>query len=133
MIGLADIFMLIHFFWTVFMVFGLPLGLMLKSPTLRWIHFGGMLATAFIAAAGMYCPLTTLEEALRLGNDPGFSYNGSFLAHYLSKVLYPDLEPGILRAATVFWGLVTVGFMLWVPPRRRSSGKNTGEAGPREV
>jgi hypothetical protein len=128
MIVPADILMLIHFLWIVFMVIGLPLGFLLRSPTLRWLHFGGMLVTALIAAAGMYCPLTTWEEALRWGSDPGSSYNGSFLAHYISKVLYPDLGPGTLRAATVFWGLVTVGFMFWLPPRRQLSGKSAEEA-----
>lgn len=108
MINLADLLMIIHLLWAAFMVIGLPLGLLLKSPTLRWVHFWGMAITAFFAAAGMYCPLTVWEETLRWGADRSFSFEGGFLAHHLSSILYPQIEPWILRSASVFWGVLTL-------------------------
>jgi hypothetical protein len=115
---LADILMLLHFLWAIFMVIGLPLGLWLRSPTLRWVHFGGMMATAFFAAIGMYCPLTVWEETLRWEADPGFTYGGSFLARALSPILYPRIEPGIIRAASVMWGGLTILSMILKQPGR---------------
>jgi hypothetical protein len=118
----ADILMLLHFLWAAFMVIGLPLGLLLRSPTLRWVHFGGMVITAIIAAAGMYCPLTVWEEALRWESDPGFAYGGSFLARHLSPILYPRIEPWMIRSASVIWGVLTIVSMIlkWPgPPFRR--------------
>lgn len=121
---LADIIMLLHFLWVIFMILGLPLGLMLGSPTLRWIHFAGMTVTSLIAAAGIFCPLTAWEEQLRRVADPYFSFEGSFLARHLRPILYPNISPALLRWASVGWGVLTVASMVaWRP------GKRTGGSG----
>jgi hypothetical protein len=120
MINTADLIVIVHFLWVLFMVLGMPLGLWLQSPAFRWIHFGGMTATAFLAAAGWDCPLTVWEEALRRGADPGFSYGGSFLARHLSPILYPQIEPWILRSASVFWGALTILTMVMIKPEKRT-------------
>ncbi|UCF88709.1 MAG: DUF2784 domain-containing protein [bacterium] len=109
---LADILMLLHFLWAAFMVIGLPLGLILRSPTLRWVHFGGMMVTAAIAAVGLYCPLTVWEEMLRWKTDPAFRFDNGFLARHLSTILYPGVDPWIIRTATVAWGLLTLLSMI---------------------
>jgi len=119
MINPADILMIIHFLWAAFMVIGLPLGLWLRSPVLRWVHFGGMVFTAFFAATGMYCPLTVWEEALRWQADNNFHFEGGFLAHYLSPILYPQIEPWILRGVSVTWGMLTVLAMVVVKTGKR--------------
>ena len=111
--------MIIHFLWAAFMVIGLPLGLYLRSPVVRWAHFSGMALTAFFAATGMNCPLTVWEENLRGGTDPGFTYGGSFLANHLSFILYPQIQPWILRSASVFWGALTVMAMMVVRPGKK--------------
>ncbi len=116
--------MIIHFLWAAFMVIGLPLGLILKSPTLRWIHFWGMAVTAFVAAAGMYCPLTVWEESLRWETDGNFHFEGGFLAHHISSILYPEIEPWILRGVSVFWGMLTVLAMIVVKPGRMKDRQN---------
>ena len=116
---MADLLMTIHFLWAAFMVIGLPLGLLLRSPTLRWVHLGGMAITAIIAAAGLYCPLTVWEESLRWQADQSFNFEGGFLAHNLSSILYPQIEPWILRSASVLWGALTVLAMVVVRPGRK--------------
>ena len=116
MINPADLLMIIHFLWVLFMVIGLPLGLWLRSPTLRWVHFGGMMATALLAATGMYCPLTVWEEAMRGQTDPGFTYGGSFLARNLSPILYPQIESWMIRSASAVWGFLTIGSMVLKRP-----------------
>ena len=115
---LADTLMLIHFLWVVFMIVGLPLGIALRSPVLRWAHCIGMLITAFFASAGMYCPLTTWEEGLRRAADPAFTYRGSFLARHLGPILYPDLSPAVIRSVSVAWfALTLIAMAVWKPGR----------------
>ncbi|TNF45919.1 DUF2784 family protein [bacterium] len=112
----ADLLLVIHALWVLFMIIGLPLGVLLRSPAIRWIHFLGMSATALFAAMGVYCPLTILEEGARQTGDPGFSYGGSFLVRHLSPILYPDLSPALLRRISVGWFLITVlSMILWKP------------------
>ena len=125
MTNLADTLMVIHFLWAAFMVLGLPLGLILRSPALRWAHLAGMLITAFFAVTGMYCPLTVWEETLRWETDPGFTHEGSFLARHLSGILYPRVDPWVVRGASVAWGFLTLLFMVvkWPgPPLARRQG-----------
>ena len=117
MINPADLLMIIHFLWAAFMILGLPIGLITHSSALRWTHFIGMLITAAIAMTGAYCPLTIWEEILRWEGNSGLTHSDSFLAHHMSKVLYPNLEPWIIRAASVIWGVITLLAMLLVPPR----------------
>jgi hypothetical protein len=123
MINLADLLMIIHFLWVLFMVLGLPLGLWFGSAILRWFHFIGMVLTAFFAASGMDCPLTAFEETLRRMADPEFTYSGSFLARSLSNLLYPQMDPWIIRALTVVWGLLTLVFIIVRPPGSALSGR----------
>jgi len=95
----ADILMILHFLWAAFMVIGLPLGLWLRS--------------------GAYCPLTIWEESLRWEANPGFTYEGGFLAHHLSSILYPQIEPWILRSVSAFWGALTVLAMIVIRPGKQ--------------
>ena len=129
MINIADLLMVIHFLWALFMVLGLPLGLWLGSPALRWAHFVGMFLTAFFAATGMYCPLTVWEEILRIKTDPEFTYGGSLLARLISNTLYPQMDPWIIRAASVLWGLLTLLMMVIKKPGTPISGREKTKSG----
>jgi hypothetical protein len=117
--NLADFLMLIHLLWAAFMIIGLPLGIALKSPLIRWGHLFGMVITGFFAVIGMYCPLTTWEEQLRWQSDPGFSYRGSFLAEKLAKVLYPRIDPWIIRFVSITWMILTILAMFAYRPAKK--------------
>ncbi len=117
--------MITHLLWVAFMILGLPLGLYLLSPVIRWAHLIGMALTAGIAAAGAYCPLTTWEEALRWKTMPGFSYEGSFLAHTLEPILYPSVSPAILRWASVAWGILTLACAAIWPLRSKTKPRES--------
>ena len=86
---LADGLVLIHFAFTVFVVFG---GLL----TWRWrwialVHLPALAWGCWVEVSHSICPLTPLENHFRhLGGEAG--YTGGFLAHYLMAVLYP---PGL--------------------------------------
>ncbi|MDF1536379.1 MAG: DUF2784 domain-containing protein [bacterium] len=128
--ALPDILMIIHLLWVVFMIAGLPLGLYLGSSILRWAHLTGMIITGIFAVLGLYCPLTAWEEQLRWQADPGFSYHGSFLAERLSPVLYPHVEPWIIRTATIFWLVTTVISIFLVPGGKHRDRSHNGPASP---
>ena len=125
----ADLLMVIHFLWVAFMILGLPAGLLLRSPWLRWIHFAGISLTALLALAGAFCPLTIWEDLLREESVPAFRHGESFLVRHLSTVLYPSIEPWILRAASVIWGGITAAAMILVPPSSRVSPAREGSNG----
>ena len=70
---LAEIILIIHFLWILFMLFGFVynvVGLffnknLLKNFWLRTMHLFGILYVASLAILDKYCPLTVLESKLR--------------------------------------------------------------------
>ena len=85
--GLADLVLLVHLLFVVFVVVG---GLLvLRWPRLAWVHIPVALYGALIEFAGFICPLTPLENWLRrLGGEAG--YEGGFVEHYVTAALYPS-------------------------------------------
>jgi hypothetical protein len=84
---LADLVVLLHLLFVVFVLFG---GLLVaKARRLVWIH-GPAFAWGFLVeVTGWTCPLTPLENWLRVqGADS--AYDGDFLSHWLLPLLYPS-------------------------------------------
>ena len=83
---LADLVMLVHFAFVVFVVAG---GLLvLKWRKVAWLHVPLMLYGATLEFVGWVCPLTPLEQSLRRAAG-GAGYEGGFIDHYIRGVLYP--------------------------------------------
>ena len=85
--GLADLVLLVHLAFVVFVALG---GLLvLRWPRLAWVHVPVALYGALIEFVGFICPLTPLENAFRRrGGEAG--YEGGFVEHYITAVLYPS-------------------------------------------
>ena len=87
---LADLVMLLHFGFIVLVVFG---GLL----ALRWqrfalVHLPAVLWALFLELKpGTLCPLTPLEQSLRLRAGE-YAYRGGFIEHYLEPIIYPDMS-----------------------------------------
>jgi uncharacterized protein DUF2784 len=82
----ADAVVALHFGFVVFVVFG---GLLvLRWPALAWAHLPAALWGVVIEFGGWICPLTPLETDLRRRTGSA-AYQGDFVAHYISPVLYP--------------------------------------------
>lgn len=84
---LADLTLLLHATFIVFVVFG---GLLVFwRRRVAWIHipcaFWGML----IELQGWICPLTYLENDLRTAAGTS-GYEGDFIGHYLLPLVYPS-------------------------------------------
>lgn len=83
---LADILVLLHLLFVVFVVAG---GfLLLRWPRLAWLQLPAAVWGATIEFSSGICPLTPLENRLRaLGGEAGYSV--SFVERYLMPILYP--------------------------------------------
>ncbi|HEX9653911.1 MAG TPA: DUF2784 domain-containing protein, partial [bacterium] len=90
---LADLVVIIHFAFVIFVVIG---GLLaLKWRKVIFLHLPAAMWGALIEFAGWICPLTPLENWLRdKGGASG--YAGDFVNHYIMPVLYPrELTRGV--------------------------------------
>ncbi|MBM4218941.1 MAG: DUF2784 domain-containing protein [Gammaproteobacteria bacterium] len=101
---LADAVLVLHLAFIAFATLG---GLaVLRWPRLAWLHLPVMLWAAGITFAGGICPLTPLENRLRLvGGETG--YQGSFIEHYLTSIIYPA---GLTRSTQVALGVLLLAF-----------------------
>lgn len=99
---LADAVMLLHLLFICFVVVG---GLLVFKW--RWVallHLPAAVWGALIEFMGWYCPLTPLENNLRL--LAGLSgYEGGFIEHYLLPVIYPD---GLTSKIQIMLGIFVV-------------------------
>lgn len=84
---LADLILVLHFAFVLFVVFG---GLLvLRWPRLAYVHIPVAIYGTLIELVGWICPLTPLENSLRArAGEAG--YQGSFVEHYILPVLYPS-------------------------------------------
>lgn len=84
---LADALVIVHLLFVAFVVAG---GFLLaRWPRLAWLHLPAAAWGAFIEFSGGICPLTPLENHLRVVGG-GSAYGGDFVERYLLPVLYPE-------------------------------------------
>jgi hypothetical protein len=117
----ADFVVLLHFAFILFVVIG---GLVvLRWPRFMWLHIPAVAWGAFIELTGRVCPLTPLENRLRIAAGQA-GYSGGFIEEYLIPVVYPEgmtrwfqisLGVGVIAINLVFYGVL-------VARRRRAKG-----------
>lgn len=77
---------MVHLLFVVFAVAG---GfLVFRWPRWAWLHLPAAVWAALVELAGMYCPLTPLENRLRQQAGAA-GYEDGFVSHYILPVLYP--------------------------------------------
>lgn len=98
----ADVLVLIHLAFVVFVAFG---GfLVIRWRRLAWIHLPVALYGAVIEFVGFICPLTPLENRFRhLGGEAG--YAGGFVDEYVVRILYPA---GLTREVSIALGVIVI-------------------------
>jgi uncharacterized protein DUF2784 len=96
----ADFVVLVHLAFIVFVVFGGPLAL--RWRWIPWLHLPAVLWGALLEFCGWMCPLTPLENWLRLASGAS-EYSGGFVEHYVLPIVYPA---ALTREAQVVLGLL---------------------------
>ncbi len=133
---LADLLVVIHFIWILFMLWGFILTLSgsftlyflhtaaERRPSFfdRWlfrtIHLSGILYVAVLTIFGKYCPLTIWENQLRARHAPHLKYPASFVIHYIEKLVYPDADFLLFVIPTMIIALFTLIMFVLKPPAK---------------
>lgn len=120
---LADVILIIHFAFVTFVVGGLALIWIgaaagwdwVRNFRLRVAHLAAIVFVAGEALAGVWCPLTVWEAALR-----GSRAEKSFVAQWLHRLMFYDFPEWLFAVAYVIFALiVAVTWWLVRPSRRR--------------
>lgn len=122
---LADALLTLHLGVVVFVVVGELLFLLggwrgwdwVRRFILRLTHLVLMAFIALQAWLGQICPLTAWEQVLRARAGTQ-GYSGSFIEHWLSRLLYIDAPWWAFVASYTAFVLLVVLTWRWVPPRR---------------
>jgi hypothetical protein len=90
---------------------------------LAWVHLPAALWGVLVEFIGWTCPLTPLENALRMRAGQ-VGYAGGFVEHYVVPAVYPaGLTRGaqiVLGTGVVLLNAIAYGVLVW---RRRTGGR----------
>ena len=120
---MADTLLVVHFLIAAFIACGLPLvwlGAVLGwrwvcNPWFRWLHLAAIGVVAFEALAGIACPLTAWEDALR-----GGARADSFIGRWVRALLFYDAPDWVFAVIYVAWAAAAVATLRVVPPTRKA-------------
>ncbi|MEJ2765113.1 DUF2784 domain-containing protein [Photobacterium sp. MCCC 1A19761] len=107
---MADIVVILHLLFIVFVVFG---GVLLWwRRAIAWLHVPAVIWVLVLSLMGWICPLTPLENRLRMMAGQS-GYPGGFIDHYLLPIIYP---PGLSHATQLWVGLAvfTLNLLLYL-------------------
>lgn len=118
---LADVILIVHFAFVLFVTGGLLCIWIGVAAGWRWVHNRGfriahLAAIGFVALeslVGMTCPLTEWEDALR-----GAQSGTGFIARWLHRVMFYDFPAWTFTTAYVLFALI-VAVTYWLAPPRR--------------
>jgi Protein of Unknown function (DUF2784) len=121
---LADIIVILHFLFVLFVIFGALF--LLLSKKFIWLHLPAAIWGAFIEYTGWICPLTPLENRLRFEAGEGV-YEGGFVENYIIPVLYPE---ALTRNLQILLGTLVIVINLtlyWIAFRIRARNQNSNK------
>ena len=116
---LANAVLVLHVLFVLFVVLGGVL--VLRWRWIAWAHIPAALWGVAIEFGGWICPLTPLENRLRvMAGQP--TYHGDFIARYLMPVLYPEGLTREIQVALGFAALLLNVIIYSIVVRRRRRG-----------
>lgn len=122
---LAELVLLIHFGFVVFVVLGFVViwaGFFfrwefVRNFSLRLAHLLAMGIVLSQALGGVICPLTKWEDQLRRLAGQGERYEGSFIQHWVHRVMFFEFSEGVFTLLyLLFFSTILLTFW-FVPPR----------------
>ena len=120
----ADLLLVTHALFVAFVIFGLLFVLVGRFLGWSWVrnlwfriaHLAAISVVVLQSWFGMICPLTTWEMALR--NKAGHAvYDGTFVSHWISSILYYNVPAWVFVVGYTLFGLLVVIAWIWVRPR----------------
>jgi len=119
---LADFILVVHFAFVAFVGGGLAFIWAGALRGWRWVrawwfraaHLAAILLVTAEALAGVMCPLTVWEDALR-----GRAVEASFIARWLHRILYYDFPAWMFTVAYVLFAAIVAATWYWVKPSPR--------------
>jgi hypothetical protein len=96
---LADALVCLHLGFVLFV--GLGGFLVFRWPKVAWAHLPAVAWGGLIEITGRVCPLTPLENQLRMAGG-GTGYEGGFVERYVVPIIYP---PGLTRGMQLALGI----------------------------
>ncbi len=122
---LADIILVLHAAFIVFVVGGQVLilaGLALKwrwvrNFKFRLIHLMSIGFVVINTLLGELCPLTIWEGNLRRAAGEEF-YGGGFIAHHVQSLIYYEAPPWLFALAYTAFGALVLATWFWGGPKR---------------
>jgi len=121
---LADLLLLFHFAYVLFVVLGLAviwMGFFLGWAFVRnfWFRLAHLLAMGIVVAeslAGVDCPLTLWENQLRLRVENAPLYQNSFIQYWVHRVMFYDAsEITFTVIYLIFFGAILLSFWFVTP------------------
>lgn len=118
---MADLVLIVHFAFVLFVVGGLPAIWIGAGYGWRWVrnfwfriaHLGAIVLVAAQSLAGIWCPLTVWEDALR-----GARADKSFVARWIHRILFYNFPEWVFTTAYVGFALAVAASWWWVRPVR---------------
>lgn len=102
----ADAVLVLHLAFILWTAFG-GIAALVRSR-LAFLHLPAVAWGMYVSLTGRLCPLTPLEQRLRLAaGEQG--YAGGFIDHYLIAIIYPE---GLTRAMQVGIGIALLALNL---------------------
>jgi hypothetical protein len=119
---LADAILLLHFAIVLFIVGGLPLIWIGAALGWRWVrnlwfrlaHLAAIVFVALESLAGVWCPLTIWEDALR-----GAANEKSFIARWVHRLMFYQFPEWVFTVAYVLFATLVALTLIFIPPRKR--------------
>ena len=122
MITAAILVLLVHLLWIALVIFG---ALFTRGrPFWTTLHILALLWGIAVEAGPWPCPLTLAEQYFEAGAGiPAFQ--GSFLAHTLDAIVYPDVPDWLITVIGVAVCAFNLGIYLWRLLAFRRSQRHT--------
>lgn len=135
----ADLILVVHVIFVAFVVFGLVLIWLgkvfrwgwVRNPWFRVLHLAAIGIVVLESWVGVACPLTRWEMGLRKSAG-GTTYSGSFIAHWLDKLLYYQFPAWVFVVGYTAFAAMVIASWFWVRPRRFGNDKAHARAAGRQ-
>ncbi|PTN11321.1 DUF2784 domain-containing protein [Nitrosomonas aestuarii] len=119
---LADVVLIMHFFYVLFVVGSLPLiwigayfkHSFVRNPLFRYLHLAAILFVVIESLLGVVCPLTALENSLRQVET-----ESSFIQHWVHQILFYSFPEYVFTTIYIAFASLVAATFKWIPPQSR--------------